>query len=499
MSYTDQFGGTGEAYVKLPVFEANQKIKNGEITPEEADSLCIMGAMVCLNSMMDESPYTKKLNDYEKFLVLKSGSTKGVEQGDLAVLTSLAKVIALTITEEKWEECGELGAFFQEVAAFAEKASQETKNNSGQYDSLIEQMKELGPKASRFRGHAETLLALKPKYDMLSGEEKPELISAYKTALKAYCDRIILCCNLVEDIQSVLQEAKAQKEKKKIAEKKKKDDALKEALGEKNPKEIKDKAASYSPEKRKEFIDFLDRNLSETDVDSFEKLLWLDETQETATKLMARMKNFYNKNKSGGWLGIRDKALAQKLIDAPKIPSRNIFWDILIILASIALAALVGFHPAVANFFDSASMPVLAIITIVAFIVGANYGGFFIGIVVAFVWIVVSYLIEKLIPFETLLQIVAALALLIPAVLAAGDIPSHSKKAVQEAKEKRRSYYRELEEECESLQDYIAAVTEKITAVGTEVEGVKTALKYYDGLKGSIQRTVKNIHWNLEK
>ena len=143
--------------------------------------------------------------------------------------------------------------------------------------------------------------------------------------------------------------------------------------------------------------------------------------------------------------------------------------------------------------------PILAIITIAVFIIGICCGGFVVAVVATFVWLVVSYFINKLIPFETLLQIIAALALLIPGVLALGDIPTHSKKAVQEATKKRYNYYKDLEEECDSLRSYISAVTEKITAMGTEVEGVKSALKYYDGVKDSIKRTVKNIHWNLEK
>ncbi len=499
MSYLDQFGGTGEAYVKLPVYEANQKIKSGEITPEEADTLSIMGAMVCLNSMMDESPVEKKLNDYEKFLVIKGGSTKGVEKSDLAVLTSFGRVIAYLISEDKLEECGELGAFFKEVTAFAEKVSKEAKNHTRQYDAEMERMKELGPKSDQFRGHAEALLALKSKYDLLLEDESADVVNAFKSALEMYCKRITVRCDLIDNVRGLFQEINAQKQKKELAEKKKKDDALKDALGKKNPQKIKDEAETYAPEKRKEFMDFLDENLSETDVDSFEKLTWLDDSGELVKKHLARMKNFYTRNKSGGWLGTRDKDLAQKLIDAPKIPSRNIFWDILIILASIALAALVGFHPAVSGFFVSAMTPILAIITIVVFIIGVCCGGFVVAAVATFVWLLASYFINKLIPFEILLQIIAAVALLIPAVLAAGDIPSHSKKAVQEAIKKRYEYYKELEEECEDLRSYISALTEKITAIGTEVEGVKSAIKYYDGLRESIKRTVKNIHWNLEK
>lgn len=499
MSYTDQFGGTGEAYVKLPVYEANQKIKSGEITPEEADTLCIMGAMVCLNSMVDESSLPKKLNDYEKFLVLKSGSTKGVEKNDLAVLTSFGRVIAELMSEDKLDECGELGAFFRKADAFAKQIIKEGEDQSRNYESYMDQLEELGPRSDCFRGHAETLLALKPKYDMLAEDESPEMIDAFKAALEMYCKRITTRCDLVENIRNTMQELIAQRKKKKIAEEKKRTDALKNELAEKNPREFMDEVEKLPPEKRKEYIEFLDQNLPETDVDSFEKLLWLDESQKTATKLIARMKNFYNKNKSGGWLGARDKDLAQKLIDAPKIPSRNIFWDILIILASIALAVLVGFHPAVSGFFVSAMTPILAIITIIVFIIGICCGGFVVAVVATFIWLVVSYFINKLIPFEILSQIIAALALLIPAVLAAGDIPSHSKKAVQEAIKKRYNYYKELEEECETFKSYVSAVTEKITAMGTEVEGVKSALKYYNGITESINRTVKLVHWFLEK
>lgn len=499
MPYTEQFGGTGEAYVKLPVYEASQKIKNGEITPEEADALSIMGAMVCLNSMMDESPLSKKLNDFEKFLVIKSGSTKGIEKSDLAVLTSFGRVIAELMSEEKLNECGELGTFFRKVDTFAKQLIKEGEDQSRNYESYMDQLEELGPQSDCFRGHAETLLALKPKYDMLADSEAAKMIDAFKTALEMYCKRIMTYCDLVESTRDAMQELVAQRKKKKVLEEKKKNDALKKELAEKNPREFMDEVAKISPEKRKEYIEFLDQNLPETDVDSFEKLLWLDETQKTATKLIARMKNFYNKNKSAGWLGNRDKDLAQKLIDAPKIPSRNIFWDLLIILASVALAVLVGFHPAVSGFFVSAMTPILAIITIAVFIIGICCGGFVVAVVATFVWLVVSYFINKLIPFETLLQIIAALALLIPGVLALGDIPTHSKKAVQEATKKRYNYYKDLEEECDSLRSYISAVTEKITAMGTEVEGVKSALKYYDGVKDSIKRTVKNIHWNLEK
>jgi len=36
MSYIDKFGGVGEAYVKLYVYEAHKKTADGEISPEDA-------------------------------------------------------------------------------------------------------------------------------------------------------------------------------------------------------------------------------------------------------------------------------------------------------------------------------------------------------------------------------------------------------------------------------------------------------------------------------
>ncbi len=487
MSYLDKFGGTGEAYYKLPVFEAHKKIKEGEITPQEATTLSVAGMLECLNAMLDERPSTKKINAYEKYLVIKGNSTEKLEKADASILISLSREFAIANQDKKLDKEGELGAFIAETLTLAETVSTEMDKSLPDYQKIEEILTEVQKKAALFRGHAEALSALKPQFSILDGEETPEIIEAVKGAIDLYCLYILVKCEFVEQTAE-----KYQKIEKK--------DPYKEELSKKTPEEIKIevKTDTYSPEKRKKLVKSLERNFSSTDVDSFEKLLWLDDSRETSGRLLAQMKNFYLKNSAQGEIGSRVKSIRYDLQNAPKIPSRNIFFHIVIMLLSLALAVLVAFHPAVDAFFVGAEGPILGILWIIIFFVGAGYGGFVVGIVAVVVFTVITYLIQLLIPFAVILKIVVALALLIPMLLAGADISSHSKKAVAAAKSERRRYYEKLLVRCDDAKSYIMAIREKITAEMAEIEGANAAVKYYDDLKTRVENTAATIERYLK-
>lgn len=483
MSYLDKFGGTGEAYYKLPVFEAHKKIKEGEITPQEATTLAIAGAMVCLNALMEEKPPVKKINDYEKYLVIKGNSTEKLKKEDAGILIALAKEIGFATANEELDKEGELGAFISTTITLAKTVAEEMQKSLPDYDKLEEILTQTKKQAELFRGHAEAILALKPQFGILDEDEISEIAEAVKSTVEHYALYIIGKCEFVEKTSKMYQKIE-------------KKDPYKEELNKKTPEDIKNEVESgtYSPDKRKKLVKSLERNFSPTDVDGFEKLLWLDERGETSGKLLAQMKNLYLKNSAEGKIGSRVKSIRYDLQDAPKIPSRNIFWNIVIMLLSLAMAGLVAFHPAVTAFFAGAEGPILGILWIIIFFVGAGYGGFVAGIIAVVAFTVVTYLIQLLIPFYVILKVVVALALLIPMLFAGADISSHSKKAVKEAKAERRRFYEKLLVRCDDAKSYIVAIREKISADLAEFEGASAALKYYDNLKTRVEDTSDTIN-----